>query len=263
MSASPTTVAPPVLTAHGLTHPGQKRSANEDTYGCFPADRLFVVADGMGGHNAGEVASQIAVDEISAFFRRYHDDPRQVWPHPVDRKQSLGANLLRVGIKVANDKIRASAEEDRARARMACTVVAMAIGDTQLSIVHAGDARAYRIRGSDVKRLTIDHSVLAEMIAARPGMTEEEIAAFAHRNIVTKALGSKPEVDPTVYVGRIQPHDRFLLCSDGLWGAVRDEQIAAILATYQDLDAACQVLVDAANEAGGPDNITALLVRVG
>ena len=239
------------------------RDQNEDAFGAFVADRLFVVADGMGGHNAGEVASQMTVDELCQFFRSFHDDPRQGWPFPVDRQRSLGANLLTVGLKVANQKVRAAAEVERSRARMACTVVAMAVGDRQLSIAHAGDARAYRLRGTELKRLTKDHSILAEMIAARPEMTEADIAAFSHRNVVTRAIGSKAELDPALYVGRFQPEDLFLLCSDGLWGPVPDPTIGEILGSTPDLEAACQLLVDAANDAGGPDNITVLLVRVG
>jgi len=257
-----TNPAPP-LVAFAITHAGRKRDQNEDAFGSFTADRLFVVADGMGGHNAGEVASNIAVDEITEFFRRFHDDPRQEWPHPVDRQRSLGANLLRVGMKVANDKIRTAAEADQARNRMACTAVALAVGDNQVSIAHAGDARAYRFRDGKLKKMTTDHSILEEMLAARPEMTKEEIGSFSHRNVVTKALGSKPEIEPGIYVGRLQLGDVFLLCSDGLWGSVPDETIADILASTADLEAACQLLVDAANDAGGPDNITALLVRAG
>jgi protein phosphatase len=263
MPAPPLTHPPPPLSAFALTHAGQARDQNEDTFGVFVADRLFVVADGMGGHNAGEVASQIAVDEISAFFRSFHGDPRQAWPFPVDRDRSLGANLLTVGMKVANQKIRDAAEAERARTKMACTAIALAVGDHQVSIAHAGDARAYRLRGTQIKRLTTDHSILAEMLAARPDMGDAEIAAFSHRNVVTKALGSKPEVDPSLYVGRFQKDDLFILCSDGLWGSVKDPVIAEILHPMTDLEAACHLLVDAANDAGGPDNITVLLARVG
>src|SRR3979409_1292690 len=103
MVAPIATNPPPPLVAFAISHAGHKRSQNEDAFGAFTDDRLFVVADGMGGHSAGEVASHMAVDEIVAFFRSYHSDPRQVWPHPVDRQQSLGANLLTVGIKVANE----------------------------------------------------------------------------------------------------------------------------------------------------------------
>ena len=256
------TTPPPPLTAAAITHAGRHRRQNEDAFGSFADDRLFLVADGMGGHSAGEVASHMAIDEMAAFFRSFHDDPRQTWPHPVDRQRSLGANLLTVGCKVANQKIRASAEADRSRTKMACTVVALAVGDSQLSIAHAGDARAYRFRSGELKRLTTDHSILAEMIAARPDMGEAEIAAFSHRNVVTKALGSKPDVDPTLTVKRFARGDLYLLCSDGLWGSVKDAAIADMLRSTDDLEAACQLLVDAANDAGGPDNITALVVRI-
>ncbi|HVR60739.1 MAG TPA: protein phosphatase 2C domain-containing protein [Polyangia bacterium] len=262
MPATPGVERPP-LTACGFSHPGRVRDDNEDAFGSFLEERLFVVADGMGGHNAGQVASLMTVDAIETFFRSYHADPRQSWPHGIDKTLSLGANLLRVGIKVANDQVRSAAAADRARARMGSTVVALAVGDAQLTVAHTGDSRAYRIRDDEVKRLTRDHSVLEEMLAVRPDLKGEEVAAFAHRNVVTKSLGSKEEVEPTLYVNTLQRGDRYLLCSDGLWSVVPDERILAIVAANPDIEAACQLLIDAANDAGGPDNITAVLVRVG
>jgi serine/threonine protein phosphatase PrpC len=121
MSAPPLPGDPSALplAAFALSHPGRQRPDNEDAFGNFVDGRLFVIADGMGGHNAGAVASAMAVDSIETFFRSYHAEPHQVWPYPVDRSLSLAANLLRVGIKVANDKIREAAAADRARARMA------------------------------------------------------------------------------------------------------------------------------------------------
>src|SRR5262249_38709279 len=147
--------------------------------------------------------------------------------------------------------------------RMGTTIVALAVGDAQVTVAHAGDSRCYRLRGGELKRLTRDHSIVEEMISARPEMTEAEIAAFAHRNVVTRSLGSKEEVDPTMLVEALQEGDLFLVCSDGLWGSVPDEKMKAIIHSTPDVDAACQLLIDAANEAGGPDNITAVLVRVG
>ena len=266
MSAPPETgdtTANLTLVAAGLSHPGRERGENEDAFGSFPDARLFVVADGMGGHNAGEVAAAMAVVGIDRFFRAYHGDPLQPWPYPVDRTLSLAANLLRGGIKVTNDKIRAEADADRSRARMGTTVVAMAIGEEQLAVAHAGDSRAYRFRDGTLTRLTRDHSVAEEMRVARPEMTDEELATFAHRNVVTRSLGSKEELEPDVHVGTVQRGDVYLLCSDGLWGVVRDDKIAAILGANPDLQSACRKLVEAANEAGGPDNVTALLVRAG
>jgi serine/threonine protein phosphatase PrpC len=264
----PASSAPPPaktlpLTACGYSHAGRQREENEDAFGSFVDARLFIVSDGMGGHSAGEVASVMSVDALETFFRSYHADPRQPWPHAVDPALSLGANLLRVGIKVANDKIRAASKQDRARNRMGTTIVALAIGDAQLTIAHAGDSRAYRIRGDEIKRLTRDHSLVEEMVAARPEMTEAEIAGFAHRNVVTRSLGSKESVEPTVLVETLQAGDLYLACSDGLWGSVPDPKIKSIVRSTNDIEAACQLLIDAANEAGGPDNITCLLVRVG
>jgi serine/threonine protein phosphatase PrpC len=263
MAAPVVTKPPPALEAFAISHVGRKRSQNEDAFATFPEERLFIVADGMGGHSAGEIASHMAVDEIAEFFRSFHDDPGQIWPYPMDQQSSLGANLLVVAIKVANDKIRAAAAEDRTRTKMACTVVAMAVGDEHLYVAHAGDARAYRFRAGHLDRLTTDHSILAEMMAARPDIGDAEIAASSHRNVVTKALGNKAEVDPTLTMDHLRPGDLYLLCSDGLWESVKDAAIGEILSSTDDLEAACQLLIDAANDAGGPDNITALVVRVG
>jgi serine/threonine protein phosphatase PrpC len=251
------------LVAAGLSHPGQQRPENEDAFGSFVENRLFIVADGMGGHNAGEVAAAMTIDGVEGFFTSFHTDPRQIWPYGVDRALSLAANLLRVGIKVCNDKIREAAAADRSRARMGATVVAMAVGEKQVAIAHAGDSRAYRLRDGELKKLTRDHSIAEEMRAARPEMTDEELAGFAHRNVVMRSLGSKDELEPDVYVNKVAPGDLYLLCTDGLWGAVPDAKMATILKSTDDIEAACQLLVDAANEAGGPDNITALLVRLG
>jgi serine/threonine protein phosphatase PrpC len=265
MSAPPLIGDPTALplVSSALSHPGRQRKENEDAFGNFVDGRLFVVADGMGGHNAGAVASALAVEAIEIFFRSHHAEPHRAWPYPVDRTMSLAANLLRIGIKVANDQIRAAAAQDRTRARMGTTAIAMAIGEEQLAIAHAGDSRAYRFRAGGLKRLTRDHSVAEEMRAARPEMTDEEMATFAHRNVVTRSLGSKEEIEPAIYVNRVQVGDIFLLCSDGLWGVVPDGKIATIVRGVSDLGAASQLLINAANEAGGPDNITALLVRVG
>ena len=251
------------ITACGFSHPGKQRDENEDAFGSFVENRLFIVADGMGGHNAGEVAAAMTIDCVEGFFTSFHSDPRQMWPYGVDRALSLAANLLRVGIKVGNDRIREAANADRARARMGATVVAMAVGEAQIAIAHAGDSRAYRFRDGDLKRLTRDHSIAEEMRAARPEMTDEELAGFAHRNVVMRSLGSKDELEPDVYVNKVAAGDLYLLCSDGLWGSVSDAKMATILQSTDDIEAACQLLVDAANEAGGPDNITALLVRLG
>lgn len=264
MSTSPPPEPPTSrhVDACGHTHPGRQREQNEDAFRVFLDERLFILADGMGGRASGDIASQMAVEELNRFFRAFRAAPRNVWPFPVDKSVSLGANLLRVGIKVANQRIREAAAADPVKHRMGCTLACLAIGETQLIAAHVGDVRIYRFRDGRSQRITRDHSILEEMLAAKPDMTKDEIAAMAPRNLVTKALGSKEDLEPTVYVNAFAPGDMYLICSDGLWGSVEDDRIAAIVTETHDIEAACQALVDAANEAGGPDNITAILLRV-
>jgi serine/threonine protein phosphatase PrpC len=254
---------PVAVEAAGYTHPGCARPDNEDAFLVALPERLFIVADGMGGRSAGDVAANMAIDELLAFYRHQRVNPRDAWPFPIDRRASFGANLLRVGIQLANQKLRQAAAADPALFRMGSTLGALAIGETQLVAAHVGDVRIYRLRGSALARLTRDHSVLEEMRAARPDLDPTGLAAMAPRNVVTKAMGSKDELEPTVYVNTFQRGDLYLLCSDGLWGSVDDDRIAELATSSPDLEQACQALLDAANDAGGPDNVTALLVRIG
>jgi protein phosphatase len=250
------------LVAYGFTHPGQKREDNQDAFGLFKDEGLFIVADGMGGHAAGEVAARIAVDEIERFFRARLAAPRDPWPFPIDKQESLGTNLMRIALKVANASIRQAAAADPTKHKMGATCAAMAISKSQVTTAHVGDVRAYRWRGGELARLTRDHSLVEEMRAARPEISDEELSKFAHRNVVTRALGSKEEVEPTIHQDTFEPGDIYLLCCDGLWDEVPDPRIKEILSTTADLELACQRLVDNANESGGKDNITALLIRV-
>jgi protein phosphatase len=253
---------PITVQAVGYTHPGQQRPDNEDAFAIALPERLFVVADGMGGRSGGAVAAHLAVEELLAFYRHKRSAPRSPWPFPIDKRASFGANLLRVGLQVANQKVRATAARDPALSRMGATVAALAIGETHLVAAHVGDVRVYRIRRGTLARLTRDHSVAEEMLAARPDLGPKGLAALAPRNVVTRALGTKDQVEPTVYVNRFAGGDLYLICSDGLWGLVDEAQMAALATRTPDLEQACQALLDAANEAGGSDNITAVLVRI-
>jgi serine/threonine protein phosphatase PrpC len=246
----------------GASDPGREREENEDAFGLFPRARLLVVADGMGGRAGGAMAARTAVGEVERFFREQHASPRSPWPFAIDKAQSLGSNLLRVGMRVANQKIRDTATGRPELHRMAATVAALAVGETQIVVAHVGDVRVYRLRAGTLAPLTRDHSVLEEVRTARPGITDEELAAIGHRHVVTRSLGSRPEVDPTVSTHELERGDLYLICSDGLWGSVPDARLTHLLSGVVDLEAGAEALIQAANAAGGPDNITAVLVRI-
>jgi protein phosphatase len=250
------------LEAAASSHAGQVREHNEDVFGLYLDQRLFVVADGMGGRAAGEIAARIAVDALEAFYRENRASPAEGWPFPLDARYSRVVNLLRVGLKVANRQIRQEAQKDPAWYRMGATIAALAFEDDQLVAAHAGDVRVYRIRQGAISRLTRDHSVAEELRLAQAALSPENLAALGNRNVITRALGSKPEVEPTVYVNAFADGDVYLLCSDGVWNCLPDEQIAAIVLGQTDLETACHALIEHGNQAGAPDNLTALLVRV-
>jgi serine/threonine protein phosphatase PrpC len=250
------------LEAGAASHAGQVREINEDVHGIFVEERLFVVADGMGGRSAGEVAARIAVDALESFCRENRTSAPQTWPFPMDQRFSRAVNLLRVGMKVANQRIREEARKDPAWYRMGATVAALTLDEDHLVAAHAGDVRIYRFRNGVASRLTRDHSIIEEMKYAQPAISPQDIAALVSRNVITRALGSKPDIEPTVYMNAYADGDIYLLCSDGLWDVVSDDQITGIILSQPDVESACYALIDAANAAGAPDNVTALVVRV-
>lgn len=254
--------APPRLVAAGASHAGQVRESNEDVFGIFPEERLFVVADGMGGRAAGEVAARIAVDALEAFCRESRASSPATWPFPIDERYSRPVNLLRVGMKVANQKIREEARKDPAWFRMGATIAALTFDEEHLVAAHAGDVRIYRVRDGSASRLTRDHSLYEEMKSARPGLSPRELSALVNRNVITRALGDRPDVEPTVYTNSFRDGDQYLICSDGLWDSMTDAQLTSVIQSQPDPESACFALIDAANAAGAPDNVTALLVRV-
>jgi serine/threonine protein phosphatase PrpC len=249
------------LETAAATHAG-RRETNEDVYGLYPDERLFVVADGMGGRSAGEIAAQLAVDALADFFREHRTAPVESWPFPFDARHSLPVNLLRVGLKVANQRIRDEARRDPAWYRMGATIAALTFDEDNLIAAHAGDVRIYRFRNGVASRLTRDHSILEELRTARAVISPEDMAAMGNRNVITRALGSRPDVDPTVYLNSYADGDLYLLCSDGLWNCLPDDAITGIVLGVPDLEAACHALIDSANGYGAPDNVTALLLRV-
>jgi len=226
-----------------LTDTGRKRLHNEDSYVCDPP--LFAIADGVGGAQAGEVASRLAASALRE--RDGHSDPED--------------EVVRL-IQEANRRIYERSGEDSNLTGMGTTITVALVEDGRVTIGHVGDSRAYLIRGGHLDQLTDDHSLVAEL--ARAGkLSEEEAETHPQRSVITRAVGTDPDVDVDTFVLEAQPNDLFLLCSDGLTDMVGDEEILGITnANRDDLNAAAKKLVRAANQAGGEDNITVVFFEV-
>ncbi|HJZ87819.1 MAG TPA: Stp1/IreP family PP2C-type Ser/Thr phosphatase [Polyangia bacterium] len=242
------------------TDVGMKRTHNEDYFSLIEDEQLFIVADGMGGHASGEVASKMAADAVSEFYQRTKDEDA-TWPYKMDRQLSYIENRLVCGIKLANYRIYEAASRDLRYKGMGTTIVAALVNGEKIYIAHVGDSRAYRLRNGSIHQITRDHSLLEDYKDAKPDMTDEEQRNFPHKNVITRALGMRDSVQVDIKHEMIQDGDVFLLCSDGLSGMVEDPAILQIVQTSADLERAVAELVDQANRAGGTDNITALLLQ--
>lgn len=244
----------------GETNVGMKRTHNEDNFGIIEDSGLYIVADGMGGHASGEVASKMAVDSMREFFAATATDPERTWPYKMDRSKGYEENRLITGIKLANLRIYESAQRDPRQRGMGTTVVALFAVEDGVYVAHVGDSRVYRVRDNKIEQLTEDHSLLNDYIKMKR-LTPEEIANFPHKNVIVRALGMKDTVKVDTRHESPKPMDTYLMCSDGLSGPVTDEQLLDIISTAPDLKSAASKLISKANENGGPDNITVVLAR--
>jgi protein phosphatase len=245
----------------GDTNVGMKRAHNEDALYLPEFERLAIVADGMGGHASGEVASRLAVETIAGFFRTTQDEQQLTWPFKMDRGHRYDINRLVTSIKLANLKIHEQAQRDPRCHGMGTTVISALFLEDALIVGHVGDSRLYRQRDSRLDQLTEDHSLLNDYIKMKH-LSPDEIAAFPHKNVIVRALGMRDTVQVDVHVDVPRLGDTYLLCSDGLSGMISDDQIAEVLGRSQDLDRTCEELIVLANRNGGLDNVTAILVRL-
>ena len=244
------------------TDKGLRRSINEDSLAVRDDLGLFVVADGMGGHAAGEVASQAAIEGIVAFVEAtVAVSPDQTWPIPFNPTQSVNANRLDAGFRMADRRIASEAAAKSELRGMATTAVAALVTDDAVTLAHVGDSRVYRLRQGQFDQLTRDHSWVEEQIRAGT-LTESAARAHPWRNIVTRALSGSEDLDVDIRELTLEPSDRLLLCSDGVFAVLNDDQIGDILRQHADLDAVCDALITGANDGGGPDNVTAVVFEV-
>lgn len=244
----------------GETNVGMKRNHNEDNFSIIEENGLYIVADGMGGHASGEVASQMAVESLKEFFASTQDDPERTWPYKMDRSKGYEENRLITGIKLANLRIYESAQRDAGRKGMGTTLVTMFAVEDGLYVAHVGDSRGYRVREGKIDQLTEDHSLLNDYIKMKR-LTAEEIANFPHKNVIVRALGMKDTVKVDTRFDQPKAGDVYLLCSDGLSGPVTDEMMLEICSGPGDLKVMATKLIEKANANGGPDNITVVLAR--
>jgi serine/threonine protein phosphatase PrpC len=246
----------------GQTDVGLKRGHNEDSYFLMAEHNLYMVADGMGGHSSGEVASRMAVETVAQFFRDTAEDEEFTWPYRLDSGSSYEENRFATGVKLANLRIHETAAQNARQRGMGTTVVGAHFVRDGIIIGHVGDSRCYRIRGGEIALLTEDHSLLNDYIKMK-GLTAAEAENFPHKNVILRALGMKDTVQVDVRTETPELGDYYLLCSDGLSGMVTDEQLRdLVLSADGDLQDACSKLIDAANAAGGTDNITCVLLRL-
>jgi protein phosphatase len=244
-----------------LTDTGRVREHNEDAIGTEADIGLMVLADGMGGYNAGEVASGIAVQTVSdlAMAGASREERDGIDPHSGLMRQSI---ILRDAVYRANKIIYQTAQSQTNCEGMGTTIVACMFYDNKVSIAHVGDSRAYRLRGGAFEQMTLDHSLLQELVD-RGFYSEEEAQRSTNRNYVTRALGVEPTVEVEVHEYEVLPDDIYLLCSDGLPDMVEDEDIHLTISTFNaSLDVVGKQLIELANDHGGRDNVSVQLAQV-
>jgi serine/threonine protein phosphatase PrpC len=250
-----------VLEFATATDPGMVRSHNEDSIATDPQIGLAVLADGMGGYNAGEVASGIAVAMLSTEMKQALADRE---PHVTNGSsgEPLAVALIKENSAKANAAIFQTAKSQPQYAGMGTTLVVALFYDNRMTVGHIGDSRLYRLRKSEFEQVTRDHSLLQEQIDS--GMISKEQARYSqNKNLVTRAVGIDPEVDTEIHTYEVAAGDIYLLCSDGLSDMVVDEDIQATLETLQaNLPLAAKQLVQLANDNGGRDNVSVILVRI-
>lgn len=250
------------ISAFGVSDAGRVRKSNEDQFVSEPGLGLFAVADGMGGHKAGEVAAQLAIESLTTFVTRSADDDDVTWPYGIDDSLSFEGNRLRTGIFLANRKVFRVAESSDDYGGMGTTIVGVLVAaGGKAAIGSVGDSRVYLSSGGTIEQLTVDDSWAAAILAQDPSLRPQDIEGHPMRNVLTNVLGSRPDILVRVVERTLMDGDVLLLSSDGLHGVLDAAAIQSVLAAHPDVQAAARALVTGAMDAGSRDNVTALVVR--
>ena len=250
-----------MLEAFGQTDVGRRRKLNEDNFLVDTEASLFAVCDGMGGHNAGEVASKMAIETLGAFIRRSHKEKEITWPYGLDVNLSFDGNRIKTAVKLANKKVFKAADNREDYTGMGTTAVAALVSENLLTVGSAGDSRCYVLSAGALRQITRDDSWVSAAWAEGI-LAAEEIERHPLRNVITKAVGAKETIETEPIEHRLQSGDVAMLCSDGLHAMLNDGQITAAVTPFPPtLQAAAAKLIEAANGAGGKDNVSVVLVR--
>jgi PPM family protein phosphatase len=250
----------PHIKACGLSDVGLTRAHNEDYFEIDPLHKLYVVADGMGGHSHGEVAAQIAVNSIRDFIAKTSDRDT-TWPFGMDSRLERHSNLLKMAVRMAHDHVLRAISKDASLYGMGTTVVGLLLSGSVAAVAHVGDSRAYRLRDGRLEQLTQDHTWVNEQVVAG-FLSKEQARSHPLKNVVTRALGGESDVLVDVRELDVLPGDLYLLCSDGLTGMLSDTDIRDRLASGRTLHEICRTLINDSNARGGIDNVTVVLLAI-
>ena len=249
-----------MLEAHGLSDRGPVRTSNEDCFVSDPALRLFVVADGMGGHSAGEVASNLAVETIAGFIQRTEEDAEFSWPYGIEPSLSFSGNRLRTAVHLANRRVFRAAERYDEYTGMGTTVVGALISGTRMAVANAGDSRLYLFSGGTLTQLTRDDTWAATVLASK-GSAEVAAAPESMRRVLTNVIGAREQTDVRMTEHDLAAGDAILLCSDGLHAVLDDRAMEAVVASSETAAEIVARLIQTALAHGARDNLTAVFAR--